>query len=351
MTSVVLQVGSYPPPHGGQAVHIKQLSEYLRQHGMTAATINTGANKQLHGPYVRSVSSSAELLRALVFGHKPSLVHVHTSNPDEFGKLIPVWIASVVKGFKCVLTIHSGNVQTMLEKVRGPRKWLTRLILRGMDCIICVNETTADTLAPWAPRHKFKVIPAFSLDVANARPDERIEAHFRAHAITISCAGFFRELYGLDLAIRAVTRLRSSYPNIGLVIMGDLSGSAPYADLISQEGLNDRVLLCGNVDHDACLAIIRQSAVFMRPTYYDGDSISVREALALGTPVVASDTEFRPTGVTLFKKGNLDDLVEKLGRVLERRSQSPAANGQTHPTPGDSSNLDAIKAIYDELIA
>jgi glycosyltransferase involved in cell wall biosynthesis len=167
----------------------------------------------------------------------------------------------------------------------------------------------------------------------------------------ISCAGFFRELYGLDLAIRAIKRLQARYPDIGLVIMGDLNGSAPYAALISQEGLDDRVLLCGNVDHDACLTIIRQSAVFIRPTYYDGDSISVRESLALGTPVVASDTEFRPAGVTLFKKGELDDLVEKLGNVLEHRTKARTANDQAGAPRGDSANLDAIKAIYAELIA
>jgi glycosyltransferase involved in cell wall biosynthesis len=32
-----------------------------------------------------------------------------------------------------------------------------------------------------------------------------------------------------------------------------------------------------------------QCSVFVRPTYFDGDAASVREALALGVPVVASD--------------------------------------------------------------
>jgi len=32
--------------------------------------------------------------------------------------------------------------------------------------------------------------------------------------------------------------------------------------------------------------------------FYDGDAISVREALALGVPVVASDTDYRPEDIS-----------------------------------------------------
>ena len=54
----------------------------------------------------------------------------------------------------------------------------------------------------------------------------------------------------------------------------------------------------------------------VRSTFVDGDAITVREALAFGVPVVASDTAFRPEGVTLFRKGDVSDLVAKLRQVL-----------------------------------
>jgi glycosyltransferase involved in cell wall biosynthesis len=60
-----------------------------------------------------------------------------------------------------------------------------------------------------------------------------------------------------------------------------------------------------------------RSSVFVRPTFRDGDSISVREALALGLHVVASDVGVRPSGTIVFAAGNVDELVEALIKVFQ----------------------------------
>ena len=50
----------------------------------------------------------------------------------------------------------------------------------------------------------------------------------------------------------------------------------------------------------------------MRSTFADGDAITVREALDLGIPVVASDVVARPPGAVLFTTGDEADLSRKL---------------------------------------
>jgi glycosyltransferase involved in cell wall biosynthesis len=56
--------------------------------------------------------------------------------------------------------------------------------------------------------------------------------------------------------------------------------------------------------------------VFVRPTLKDGDSISVREALVLGVPVVASRVGSRPPGTILFHPGNVEDMLSKVELAL-----------------------------------
>ena len=63
-----------------------------------------------------------------------------------------------------------------------------------------------------------------------------------------------------------------------------------------------------------------RSDVFLRPALEDGDSISVREALAMGIPVVASRVGTRPPGTILFRKGDKTDLVDKLESVLASKN-------------------------------
>src|SRR3954447_25741754 len=98
MSPFLVLVGSYPPPHGGQSVHIKKLTEHLQAHGHLSVCLNTGANKAIQEARVVNVRSSTQLLRALL-RQSPQLVHLHVSTPDEFGKLVPVWLASIVRSF------------------------------------------------------------------------------------------------------------------------------------------------------------------------------------------------------------------------------------------------------------
>ena len=67
-------------------------------------------------------------------------------------------------------------------------------------------------------------------------------------------------------------------------------------------------MLCGDVPHELTLHAITRAAALLRTTRYDGDSIAVREAIAAGTPVVATDNGMRPAGTELFRIGDGPDL-------------------------------------------
>ena len=57
----------------------------------------------------------------------------------------------------------------------------------------------------------------------------------------------------------------------------------------------------------------------VRPTSSDGDSVSVREALTLGVPCVATDVAVRPPGTIVARAGNAADLAEKLEAAFTER--------------------------------
>ena len=139
--------------------------------------------------------------------------------------------------------------------------------------------------------------------------------------------------------LQAFRDLRKQHPAAGLVIVGGGQDEARVRELIELWQLGDAVLLTGWVTHETCLAIIRESDVFVRTTLYDGDASSVREALALGVPVVASRTAFRPTGPILFPPGDPDGLHAALVETL--------AVGGARRRP----SLDAPPASDEPLVA
>jgi glycosyltransferase involved in cell wall biosynthesis len=105
------------------------------------------------------------------------------------------------------------------------------------------------------------------------------------------------------------------------------------------------VLLCGDVPHKATLQAISRSDVMLRTTLYDGDAVSVREALHLGVPVIASDNGMRPPGVRLIPSSNLNALSDAIQEVLSVKTEkiSPAA-------PADEANIEAVFQVYHELM-
>ncbi len=93
------------------------------------------------------------------------------------------------------------------------------------------------------------------------------------------------------------------YPNAGLAIVGSGSLEAVLRERIAAEPYGDRILLCGDVAHQATLRAIAQSHAVLRTTLYDGDSVSVRGA-AFGTPVIATDNGMRPWACISFPPAN-----------------------------------------------
>jgi glycosyltransferase involved in cell wall biosynthesis len=221
---------------------------------------------------------------------------------------------------------------------------LIRLALAPFAHVMCVNTNIRDALAAvgMAPA-RLSVLPAFlgvETPGALANADAVMIARMRPYLVAAGGGG---PEYGLDVLIAAVDALRRRYLELGCVVMG---GGDPrrVREAINARGVERHVVALGEVAHERYLTLLARADVFVRPSLVDGDAISVREALALGRPVVASDTDFRPDGVTLFRRGDADDLAAKLGMALEQRAVAPRAAAAV-------STLDEVMRIYARVRA
>lgn len=340
----VALVGSHPPPYGGQSVHIQNLSRYLRGQGLEVRVFNTGSNKHLRQDGVVSIASSGSLLTTLLFGSRFKLLHVHVSSAEDYGKLAPVGLAALVKGRPWLATIHSGNSVERLRAATPLRRTASRVLLSMAQKIICVNPAIRDELSNLVGPKAMVVIPPFSVDFSGSPLAAELEGFLADRAPVISCVGLYEPAYGFDQAVLLMTRVRELYPKAGLLLIGDMKSADWCRALITEFYLEKHVKLCGNLGHQECLSAISRSALFLRPTRYDGDSLSVREALALGVRVVASATDFRPDGVILYQTGLLQDLVDKALIALENNG-----TGASH-LAHDHNNLEQVRRLYLEMM-
>jgi glycogen synthase len=315
-----LLAGFYPPPFAGEPIHVKQLARFLRDRGLVVEILNLNRHAQPSPEYHSSTGRWTLLWKLFTLGGRASLLHLHTNGHSGKSWLL-ILVASLaarLRGTPSVLTLHSGLLPGYVATLGKARQRVVRWILAPFARVVCVNREIGRALERLGlAGDRVAIIPAF-LGVGTADelapPDRALIRDFRPLVVAVA-GGEQDPERGLAVVLEAVRELVAPMPHVGVVLMGWQVGPK-IRPRIEELGLARRAVCLGEVPHDRCLAFLRAGDVFVRSTFVDGDAITVREALSLGVPVVASDTDFRPPGVTIFRRGDVADLTAKLRQVL-----------------------------------
>ena len=172
---------------------------------------------------------------------------------------------------------------------------------------------------------------------------EPLASFFNSHNPVLISVGLLEPEYDLPLQITALGEVRQKFPQAGLVLVGSGSLEPDLRNRIQAQPFSQHILLCGDVPHASTMQAISRADMMLRTTLYDGDAVSVREALHVGTPVIASDNGMRPSGVHLIPKSDLNALLHAIEQELSRPVQRQDSAGS------DDSNLKAVLDFYEEL--
>lgn len=343
---VVLQLGPYPPPHGGVQTNLVAIRERVRRlYGKDAApVINLTRHRREHADDVYYPRSAFEVVR-LLLAISADIIHLHVGGHLTARLLGLCLVCSLIPGTRTVLTFHSGGYPGW-QKNRKPNPLSFRgLVLRRLDAVIAVNAEIASLFADLgvAPPRIHTICPYAPISVHDdvALP-EQLARFKRAHHPLLTTVGLLEPEYDLALQIRTLASVREVFPDAGLVVVGSGSLEPELRRLIAELPYADHILLCGDLPHAVTVRVISESHGFLRTTHYDGDSVSVREALQLGVPVIATDNGMRPAGVYLIPVSNASALREAIAFVLAQ----PACQASTRSAGGPPDALDELIGVY-----
>jgi glycogen synthase len=342
----VLLLGPYPPPHGGVQTHLVAIRQFLLARGIPCAVINITRHRKAEADEVYYPRHALELARLLL--RLPyNIIHLHLGGHFSTRLLGLSLLCSLMPRSRVVLTFHSGGYPSSAAG-RTARYWTLRgFVFRRLDRIIGVNFEIVEMF------RRFGVVPSrIRLILPHALPakppevsiPERLQNFLQLHQPVLLTVGLLEPEYDLPLQIEALGLVRHRFPNAGLIIIGSGSLEDDLRSRIKNRPDADHILLCGDVPHPQTLYVIAHSELFLRTTLYDGDSISVREALRLGTHVIATDNGMRPGGVDLIPASDLAALCQAIDRHLTQEAPR-------HPDHAEGEdNLQAVLNLYQELL-
>jgi phosphatidylinositol alpha-mannosyltransferase len=226
-------------------------------------------------------------VRALLASRTLDVVHLHEPFLPFIGPAF-LHLADAVK----VGTFHTWREGPHIPYISG---WpFVRYWNRLLDGRIAVSEPARQTVMKYVDGD-YEIIPNGVDFDRFASPEIETPAAFRDDRPTLLFVGRIESRKGITYLLDAYGKVKRRYPEARLVIVGD-GGLRPKYEALSRElGLED-VHFEGYVEPERLPGYYRRADVFCSPsTVNESFGITLLEAMAAGTPVVATAINGRDT--------------------------------------------------------
>jgi glycosyltransferase involved in cell wall biosynthesis len=321
----------YMPYLGGAEIFLHHLVNDMIQKGHHAVVIAPGHRKhrnafQMTYPFMRTFRPRSK--RFLVGNALPSLLLAHMLHrfdlvhcQGEYHEAAAAYYFRRIAGVPYVCRPIGGGFTNAEERPRVQIKlsralsevslmfaqgeFLRRRMLDygiPTDKIVTINNgVRADEIRPYK-NHPPVVEPPYLLFVGGIKP-----------------------VKGYDIALKAFARIAGSYPRLKIVILGIDQKKDHFNALVSEYGLNDRVVYLHWCDRPTTANLFCHAAIYLCPYYRSPFSNANLEALAAGVPIIATAVEGNLEQIRdgvegfLIPPGDADALADKINTILSNK--------------------------------
>ncbi|MBU7599311.1 glycosyltransferase family 4 protein [Streptomyces sp. P38-E01] len=238
-------------------------------------------------------------------------------------------------GAPLVTTIHhpiTVDRQLDLAAAQGPvrrasvRRWygftrMQRRVARRLPSVLTVSGTSRREIVEHLGVRPERVeVVHIGADSRLFSPDPAVPA-VPGRIVTTSSADV--PLKGLIHLVEALAKTRAEHPDAHLVVVGKRADDGPVAAAIERYGLGGAVEFVKGISDRELADLLRSAQVACVPSLYEGFSLPAAEAMATGTPLVATTggaipEVAGPDGETCLAvpPGEAGALATALGRLL-----------------------------------
>jgi teichuronic acid biosynthesis glycosyltransferase TuaC len=271
---------------------------------------------------------SPALLAAGVFGfvrrlaaHGPGfdLIDAHYLYPDGIAAL---WIGRRLR-LPVVITARGTDVN-LIPHYRLPRLMIRRAVAEAA-ALIAVSDALKQALVALGAAPERITVLRNGVDLELFRPHDR-DAARRALGLsrpTLLSVGHLIERKGHHRVIAALRHL----PEFDLLVVGEGPERGRLEQLGRKLGVCDRVRLLGALDHAALPRIYTAADVLVLASSREGWANVLLEAMACGTPVIASNVWGNPEVVRTQEAGIVigENTPEAIAAAVRKLFKTPPA--------------------------
>lgn len=285
----------------------------------------------------------------------PHVVHTHLQYADVLGGL-----AARRLGVPSVSTIH------ITETESGLREWIKAQLAASVRrrCaarVIAVSDAARRAYMRTASEDAERIVTVRNGVVAEPRRGAGAAARERLGLVpehlVVAMVSVLRSGKGHDIAIQAVEALRSRFPQLRLLIVGDGAARAEVERLAAP--LGPAAILTGH--RDDVMELLDAADVLVHPPRFDALPTVLLEAMAARVPVVCTAVGGIPeilageaAGTLVDPSGGASELAEALARLLSdsdvRRRLGEAGRARFEREFTVGSWAERMREVYDSVL-
>ena len=245
------------------------------------------------------------LSKALKYKKEISITHAHYVFPSG----VFSFIMKKMFNIPYVVTAHGGDIERMAKKSASIRNW-TEKILQESSYVIAVGPVLAEQIEKdyGIPRERILVC-SMGVNRRQFKPGNkeqvRKELNLDDDAFIYLFVGNVIKQKGVEELLIAFQQVKKeANRKVKLVIIGSQRDRS-FVNSLSPL-MDDDVLMYGPMKQNELVKWYQASDVFVLPSHLEGFGLVALEAIASGTPVIASDVG----GLTYLLKDGAGRLVE-----------------------------------------
>jgi D-inositol-3-phosphate glycosyltransferase len=318
---------------GGQSVYVRQLGEMLPTFGWSVDIFTRKINK--NDPMIVQNSPDCRTIRLVagpekfiprdqIFGYMPEFVSAFETFRKQESIYYPIvhtnywlsaWVGLELKNLTNIKLVHTylslGIVKyeaglkyktlTQLPEIAAIRLRVEQQVLEQADCVVVNSLQEKEDLRNLvSQKGRIELIPlGTSLDRFHpiVQAEARTQLGLSLTEKIVLYAGRFDPRKGIETMVRACAQSQDRLmENLKLLIVGgscpdriDSSERKRIEKIVHEVGLSEKTLFVGRVDHNMLFLYYACADVCVIPSHYEPFGLVAIEAMACGTPVIASD--------------------------------------------------------------
>jgi glycosyltransferase involved in cell wall biosynthesis len=365
MIQVLLATGLYPPEIGGPATYAKMLQEDLPDHDIDLTVIPFSIVRK----YPKIIRHAVYFWKLCKAAKQADIVYA--LDPVSVG--LPAVLTAKVRSKQFVLRVGGdyaweqgcvrfGVTETLDDYITGEsyRPVAVRLlagiqswVARQAVAVIAPSNYLQGIIMQWGvSQGSVGVIHSTLFPLTPTTSKEQTREQLALGSPVLVTAGRLVPWKGIDAVIDVADQLRSIYPDVTLVVIGDGPERPVLESKVAKHALQKTVQFVGRQSKPQLANIIQAADVFVLNTAYEGLSHQLLEVMELGVPIVTTNVGGNPELLTDGVDATLVDfddtyaLTEACKRSI---NDEQYATGLVRFAKARTSDFNRTKAI-DEIV-